>query len=92
MLKGDFGAVRAVRCARCLERYSQLRRGSVNFEEIIRALNDVGYAGPLSVEWDDGKMDSEEGATEACGFVKRVDFKSSNIVFDAQFHKEKQAK
>ncbi len=72
--------------------FRSLGRGSVNFEEIIRALNDVGYAGPLSVEWEDGKMDREQGAAEACAFVKKVDFKSSNIVFDAQFDKEKQAK
>jgi len=26
--------------------------GDVNFEEIIRALNDIGYKGPLSVEWE----------------------------------------
>ncbi len=26
-------------------------RGDINFEEIIVALNDVGYTGPLSVEW-----------------------------------------
>jgi len=72
--------------------FRSLGRGSVNFEEIIRALNDVGYNGPLSVEWEDGKMDREQGATEACAFVKKVDFKPSAIVFDAQFDKEKQAK
>ena len=32
-------------------------RGGVNFEEIIRALNVVGYAGPLSVEWEDSGID-----------------------------------
>lgn len=72
--------------------FRSLGRGSVNFEEIIRALNDVGYGGPLSVEWEDGKMDREQGAAEACAFVKKVDFKPSAIVFDAQFDKEKQAK
>jgi sugar phosphate isomerase/epimerase len=72
--------------------FRSLGRGSVNFEEIIRALNDAGYGGPLSVEWEDGKMDREQGATEACAFVKKVDFKPSAIVFDAQFDKKKQAK
>ena len=37
----------------------------MNFEEIIRALNDVGYKGPLSVEWEDSGMDREFGAREA---------------------------
>ncbi len=37
-------------------------RGGVNFEEIIRALNDIGYNGPLSVEWEDSGMEREFGA------------------------------
>ncbi|MEJ2667961.1 MAG: sugar phosphate isomerase/epimerase, partial [Deinococcales bacterium] len=28
-------------------------RGDVDFEEIIVALNDIGYTGPLAVEWED---------------------------------------
>jgi sugar phosphate isomerase/epimerase len=68
--------------------FRSLGRGSVNFEEIIRALNDVGYNGPLSVEWEDGKMDREHGATEACAFVKRLDFAPSAIAFDAAFEKK----
>ncbi|HEY3323363.1 MAG TPA: sugar phosphate isomerase/epimerase [Planctomycetota bacterium] len=72
--------------------FRSLGRGSIKFEEIIRALNDVGYQGPLSVEWEDGKMDREHGAKEACQFVKDIDFKPSAIAFDAQFDKKKQAK
>tara|TARA_Y100001933_G_scaffold6899_1_gene6206 strand:- start:8544 stop:9539 length:996 start_codon:yes stop_codon:yes gene_type:complete len=60
-------------------------RGSVNFEEIIRALNDIGYSGPLSVEWEDARMDREHGAREACEFVKKLDFAPSNVAFDAAF-------
>jgi sugar phosphate isomerase/epimerase len=70
------------------ERYWEFRslgHGSVNFEEIIRTLNFVGYKGPLSVEWEDQNMDREHGATEAAAFVKKADFERSNIVFDAQF-------
>jgi sugar phosphate isomerase/epimerase len=63
-------------------------RGSVNFEEIIRALNQGGYNGPLSVEWEDGGMDREHGAREACEFVKRLDFTPSNVQFDAAFEKK----
>jgi sugar phosphate isomerase/epimerase len=72
--------------------FRSLGRGSVNFEEIIRALNDIGYQGPLSVEWEDTKMDREHGAKEACAYVKKIDFKPSAIAFDAQFDKKKQAK
>jgi sugar phosphate isomerase/epimerase len=60
-------------------------RGAVNFEEIIRALNDIGYAGPLSVEWEDSGMEREFGAREACEFVKRMDFTPSELQFDAAF-------
>ncbi len=60
-------------------------RGGVNFEEIIRALNDIGYQGPLAVEWEDSGMDREFGAREAATFVKRMDFTASNVQFDAAF-------
>ncbi len=60
-------------------------RGEVDFEEIIRALNRIGYDGPLSVEWEDSGMDREHGAEEACGFVQDIDFKPSDQAFDAAF-------
>jgi sugar phosphate isomerase/epimerase len=60
-------------------------RGGVNFEEIIRALNDIKYEGPLSVEWEDTGMDREHGAREACEFVKNLDFAPSGVAFDAAF-------
>jgi sugar phosphate isomerase/epimerase len=59
--------------------------GDVNFEEIIVALNDIGYNGPLSVEWEDSRMDRFHGAQEACDFVKNIDFEPSKIAFDSQF-------
>jgi sugar phosphate isomerase/epimerase len=60
-------------------------RGGVNFEEIIRALNNINYTGPLSVEWEDSGMDREFGAREACNFVKQLDFTPSGLEFDAAF-------
>ena len=68
--------------------FRSIGRGKVNFEEIIRALNRVGYGGPLSVEWEDSGMDREQGATEACAFVKQVDFTPSGLAFDAAFSDE----
>ena len=67
--------------------FRSLGHGGVNFEEIIRTLNQIGYNGPLSVEWEDSGMDREHGAKEACEFVKKVDFKPSTIAFDAAFDK-----
>ena len=59
--------------------------GGVNFEEIIRALNEIGYQGPLSIEWEDMGMDREYGAREACEFTRQLDFSPSNRAFDAAF-------
>ena len=60
-------------------------RGRIDFEAVIRALNEVGYQGPLSVEWEDSGMDREHGAREACAFVRRLDFAPSQVAFDAAF-------
>jgi len=60
-------------------------RGEVDFEEIIRALNRIGYTGPLSVEWEDIGMDRFHGGTEAADFVRAIDFQPSNVAFDAAF-------
>jgi len=60
-------------------------RGGIDFEEIIRALNDARYAGPLSVEWEDSGMDREHGAAEAARFVRNLDFTPSGRAFDAAF-------
>ncbi|GIW93514.1 MAG: AP endonuclease [Pirellulaceae bacterium] len=60
-------------------------RGAINFEEIIRALNDIGYNGPLSIEWEDSGMDREFGAREACQFTRKLDFSPSLRAFDAAF-------
>lgn len=67
--------------------FRSLGRGNIDFEEVIRALNRVGYQGPLSVEWEDSGMDRLHGAREACKFVKRLDFPPSAQAFDAAFEK-----
>jgi len=67
--------------------FRSLGRGNINFEEIIRALNRIGYHGPLSVEWEDSGMDREHGAEEACEFVRAVDFPPSAFAFDSAFEK-----
>ncbi|MEM7384383.1 MAG: sugar phosphate isomerase/epimerase [Verrucomicrobiota bacterium] len=65
--------------------FRSVGRGNIDFEAIIRALNDIGYDGPLSVEWEDGGMDREHGAAESCAFCKQVDFKPSGRAFDSAF-------
>ena len=67
--------------------FRSLGHGDIDFEEIIVALNDIGYRGPLSVEWEDGRMDRVHGATEACEFVRRLDYPPNAAAFDAAFAK-----
>lgn len=56
--------------------------GDVDFDKIIRVLNAADYQGPLSVEWEDSGMERIYGGTEACKFVKSINFQPSNIAFD----------
>jgi len=57
--------------------------GDVDFESLFRTLNRIGYAGPLSIEWEDSGMDRDWGAPDALAFVRRTDFAPSAIAFDA---------
>jgi sugar phosphate isomerase/epimerase len=82
---GVFGGHTEFGDARRYWDFKSVGRGDVDFEGIIRALNRIGYDGPLSVEWEDAGMDREEGAAEACATVRQVDFTPSALVFDAQF-------
>jgi sugar phosphate isomerase/epimerase len=56
--------------------------GDVDFESLLRALNRIGYEGPLSIEWEDAGMDRQWGAQDALQFVRRSDFRPSEFVFD----------
>ncbi len=60
-------------------------RGDIDLEAIVRVLNRIGYDGPLSVEWEDSGMDREYGAAEAVAYIRKNDFPSSNVAFDAAF-------
>jgi sugar phosphate isomerase/epimerase len=64
--------------------------GDVDFEAMVRALNRVGYDGPLSIEWEDSGMDRDWGTPDALAFVRRTDFAPSAVAFDAAFDKEEQ--
>jgi sugar phosphate isomerase/epimerase len=59
--------------------------GDVDFEEMFRALNRIGYQGPLSIEWEDSGMDRDWGGPDALAFVRRTDFAPSSVAFDAAF-------
>lgn len=65
--------------------FRSIGHGRIDFGEIVRRLNRIGYGGPLSVEWEDTWMDREHGAREARGRVRELDFPSSDAAFDAAF-------
>jgi sugar phosphate isomerase/epimerase len=68
--------------------FRSIGRGGVDFEAVIRALNRIGYDGPLSVEWEDAGMERVQGARESAAFVRRLDFEPSASAFDAAFRRE----
>jgi sugar phosphate isomerase/epimerase len=57
-------------------------RGDVDFDELFRTLNEIGYVGPLSVEWEDSGMDRNHGAAEALAFVRQTELAPSGLAFD----------
>jgi hypothetical protein len=61
------------------------RHGDVPWEDAFRALNAIGYTGPISVEWEDAGMDRLVGAPEALEFVRRLAFDAPDAAFDAAF-------
>ena len=63
-------------------------RGDVQWDPIIRALNRIGYDGPLSIEWEDSGMDREYGAQESLKMIRKQDFTPSTVAFDAAFSSE----
>ena len=60
-------------------------RGDVPWEHVFRALNQIGYSGPISVEWEDSGMDRELGAREALEYLRTVNFVPPTTAFDASF-------
>jgi sugar phosphate isomerase/epimerase len=61
--------------------------GDVPWEDSFRALRAIGYAGPISIEWEDAGMDRLHGAAEAVGFVRSLLWKLPEVRFDAAFAK-----
>jgi sugar phosphate isomerase/epimerase len=60
--------------------------GGIDWEAIIRSLNDIGYQGSLAVEWNDSGMDRDFGVEEACKFTKRLDYEPAPKHCSNTFH------
>jgi sugar phosphate isomerase/epimerase len=59
--------------------------GDVPWEDSFRMLNAIGYAGAISIEWEDAGMDRLVGAPEALEFVRQLSFGPPGAAFDAAF-------
>jgi len=60
-------------------------RGDVPWEDAIRALNWIGYTGPISVEWEDAGMDRLHGAPQGLEFVRSLLWEVPTGSFDDAF-------
>ncbi|WP_181133436.1 sugar phosphate isomerase/epimerase [Rathayibacter sp. AY2B7] len=59
--------------------------GDVPWEDAFRALESIGYSGPISIEWEDAGMDRLHGAKEAVGFIRSLLWRTPTASFDAAF-------
>ena len=68
--------------------FRSIGRGKIDFEEIIRRLNQIKYGGPLSIEWEDSGMNREHGAEEALQRLRAIDFPPTDTGFEEAFSEE----
>jgi sugar phosphate isomerase/epimerase len=62
--------------------------GDVPWEDCFRALRSIGYAGPISIEWEDAGMDRLHGASEAVGYIRSLLWELPAAAFDAAFSRK----
>lgn len=63
----------------------------MNLDAILRALQHVGYEGPLSVEWEDSGMEREFGAREALALLQTRTFPPPSAGFEEALKSEAHA-
>ena len=59
--------------------------GDMNWEDAFRALDSIGYDGPISIEWEDAGMDRLHGAPEALAHIRSLLWKRPTASFDSAF-------
>ena len=62
--------------------------GDVDWESAFRALDSIGYDGPISVEWEDAGMDRLHGAPEALAHVRSLLWDRPRASFDSAFRQQ----
>jgi sugar phosphate isomerase/epimerase len=65
--------------------FVSMGHGDVAWEDAFRTLRNIGYMGPISIEWEDAGMDRLIGAPEALQFVRKLAFDAPAAAFDAAF-------
>jgi sugar phosphate isomerase/epimerase len=59
--------------------------GDMNWEDAFRALDHIGYDGPISIEWEDAGMDRLHGAPESLAYIRSLLWKRPTASFDSAF-------
>ena len=65
--------------------FVSMGHGDIPWEDSFRALDAVGYRGPISIEWEDAGMHRYHGAAEAVRFVRSLLFTKPEGRFDQAF-------
>jgi sugar phosphate isomerase/epimerase len=63
--------------------FRNVGRGDVRWEDIMRAVNRIGYSGPLSGEWEDARLDRDVAAPGIAGLRAQACRGPSERQFDA---------
>ncbi|GGK81620.1 sugar phosphate isomerase/epimerase family protein [Mangrovihabitans endophyticus] len=59
--------------------------GDVPFGDAFRALEAIGYTGPISIEWEDSRMNRLQGAPAALAHLRSLLFEPAPGRFDSAF-------
>ena len=60
--------------------------GDADLEGHFRTLNQIGYPGPISIEWEDSGMDRLTGAPLALKYARDHVYDPPRAAFDSHFH------
>ena len=69
-----------------------LGKGDTDWDACLRALNDIHYTGPLSVEWEDPGMDRIQGITQSLAFLRGAVFDPPSLSFADALHPDTTAR
>jgi sugar phosphate isomerase/epimerase len=65
--------------------FVSIGHGDVDWEECFGMLTTIGYHGPISIEWEDARMDRLQGAPEPLAYIRSHLFEPPATAFDSAF-------